>query len=85
MAFHYMLKLVTNYILKYKVLLMYKKNKTYEVPFLYWHPNLGILTAQLSIFRKQEHVPSFHFIENNLSHDLQKLVPDNLKTGLRYL
>jgi len=54
-------------------------------PFLTSIKNLGILTAQLSVFRKQEHLPSFHFIENNLSHDLQKLVPDNLKTGLLYL
>lgn len=54
-------------------------------PFFTGIKNVGILTAQLSVFRKQEHLPSFHFVENNLSHDLQKLVLDNLKTGLLYL
>lgn len=54
-------------------------------PFFTGIKNVGILTAQLSVFRKQEHLPSFYFVENNLSHDLQKLVLDNLKTGLLYL
>ena len=46
---------------------------------------LGILTALLTRKQWQQHFPNFYFIENNLSHDLQKLVLGNLKTGLLYL